>query len=681
MFGRKIYPLQNGFEPIVLDGSKNIHLVSQFEGSIQPLLDRFYLNLENVVIRDVMRSHVTVPVTSQFISHKLENMAIAGSAIAALGTMLNGGYGSVSKEMTEGMDKELLKEYKNTQKKYGDQIATFMLHEALYVIGQHLPENTVILSAIGEGAIAKAGESQEMGGNPQLGYGRVYGREGVCKKIEPIIQRGINDPTYSFEQQKKDIEAEGIHVICLGSDPLEGTSRYAEGKSTGSMVTWALFNQLLNIRNKYEAYIHSLIMPAQVANYAKNNPDSYVDVSSTPEEVVDLLVKVFKIKPEQILSWGLRGESRNHRVSRGEAEYEKLGVHLLNDQDVLMTGHKAVTDSGSMTPFSLVVNTSNEKNPEQIFMIREYGASAESLMTLFKAYLLDMQASGQMLSSLYKLPTALEAKIFAVEPPEVIDATSINFYFEKLKKVAAGDPAFEKFTVEMALEYAQDYNQAKKAGYPVGKPFKITDIATDPDQLDGIAIDSFISTDAYSNLSGVKKVAEDTYEVSTRVYLKSGIKDVVLTFKAKINEEHLKKVFTPLLIRFLKGEDYQNRRIKYRDYGRIKIELLESYAQGVTPKNGSIIFDPNLFYEVKIGEKKISAKYYFSHESFPLVRRNLIIQNHSYQEIKKLMEILSWFKENSGGSFDYLKILPFNKALEEILSSGTPSESPKPKKQ
>jgi len=669
MFQLKIFPIQNGFDPIVLDGSKNIHLVSQFEGSIQPLLDRFHLNLTNVFIRDVVRGSAATPVASKFIGSKLERMVITGNAITALGTWLNGGYGNVSKEKTKDMTKEVLKEYKNNQKKYGDQIATFMLHEALYTIGQYLPENTVILSAIGEGQIAKAGESQEMGGNPQLGYGRVYGREDVCKKIEPIIQRGINDPTYTFEQQKKDIEAAGIKVICLASDPLEGTSRFAEGKETGSMVTIALFNQLLKIRNKYEAYIHGGIWPAQVANYIKNNPDAYIDVSSTPKEIVDLLVKVFNIKPERIISWGLRGESRKHRVARGEKEYQELGINLLSDTDVLYTGHKAVTDSGSMTPFSLVVYTSYEfeKDNRAVFTLREYGASAETLMTLFKAYLLGMQASGQMLSSLYKLPTSLEAKIFAVEPPDTFfHATSLDFYFEKLKKVAAGDPAFENFTKEMALEYAQDYHMAKKAGYPVGKPFTITDIATQPEDLDGMAVDSFISTDAYSNLSGVKKVGEDTYEVSTRAYLKSGIKDVVLTFKAKNNEEHLKKVFTPLLIRFLKGEDYQNRRIKYRDYGRIKNELLESYAEGVTPKDGQLIFDPNLFYKVKIEKEPVSAKYYFSNGHEP-VALSQIVQNRPYKEIVRLMEILSWFKENSGGSFDFIKILPFNEKLEAVL--------------
>jgi len=666
MFLLKIFPSQSGFDPIVLDGSKNIHLVSQFEGSIQSLLDRFHLDLTNVQVRDVARSNVAIPVTTEFLNNKLERLFVAGNAIAALGTWLNGGYGNVSKEKTKDMSKEILKEYKNNQKKYGDQIATFLLHEALYVIGQHLPENTVILSTIGEGQIAKAGESQEMGGNPQLGYGRVYGREGVCKKIEPIIQRGINDPSYSFEQQKKDIEAAGIKVICLASDPLEGTSRFAEGKSTGSMVTKALFNQLLKIRNKYEAYIHQVVLPKQVSGYIKENPDAYIDASATPQQIVDLLVKIFKVKPEQIKSWGLRGESRTHRVGRGEKEYQEAGVHLLDEKDVLMTGHKAVTDSGSMTPFSLVVNTSNEKNPTQIFVLREYGASAETLMTLFKAYLLGIHASGQMLSSLYKLPTALEAKIFSVEAPEEISPTSLDLYFEKLKKVAAGDPAFENFTKEMALEYAQDYNLAKKAGYPVGKPFDITEIATDPDHLDGIAVDSFISTDAYSNLQGVKKFPDGTYQVSARAYFKGGIKDYVFTFKARQSEEHLKKVFTPLLVRFLKGEDYQNRRIKYRDYGRIKIELLESYADGVTPQNGKIVFDPNLFYKVKKGDDHVSAKYYFSngHEA---VNKTQIIQNRPYGEIIKLMEILNWFKQNSGGTFDFIEILPFNEELEAVL--------------
>ena len=61
-------------------------------------------------------------------------------------------------------------------KKDADAISAYAMSEGLWYASRHLPENHAIMVCLGEGLMPKAGETPEMGSNPQLGFGRVYAR-------------------------------------------------------------------------------------------------------------------------------------------------------------------------------------------------------------------------------------------------------------------------------------------------------------------------------------------------------------------------------------------------------------------------------------------------------------------------------------------------------------------------
>lgn len=94
--------------------------------------------------------------------------------------------------------------------------------------------------------------------------------------------------------------------------------------------------------------------------------------------------------------------------------------------------------------------------------------------------------------------------------------------------------------------------------------------------------------DPYSGAPGVNQVSEDTYEVTTRMTTENGDKRITFALRLVEPQEESRLVFSPLLNRFLKGENFQNRPVKISDSGRIRNELqtlctdaLEHYGEKV----------------------------------------------------------------------------------------------------
>ena len=79
--------------------------------------------------------------------------------------------------------------------------------------------------------------------------------------------------------------------------------------------------------------------------------------------------------------------------------------------------------------------------------------------------------------------------------------------------------------------------------------------------------------DPYTGAPGVTQISEDTYTVT--VWMTSEKGDKRITFSLRLLEpfDQSKLVFTPLLNRFLKGEDFSTRAVKTSDSGRIRNEL------------------------------------------------------------------------------------------------------------
>ena len=141
---------------------------AQWSFDTRAILGRFHLWLEDVDV-EWMRGRPAKEFTYQlsFVDGRIERLLAMTAAVTALGTRLFGRFGAGAT-----LDKAGL----NQVKKDADAISAYAMSESLWYLTRMLPENHAIMVCLGEGLMPKAGETPEMGANPQLGFGRVYAR-------------------------------------------------------------------------------------------------------------------------------------------------------------------------------------------------------------------------------------------------------------------------------------------------------------------------------------------------------------------------------------------------------------------------------------------------------------------------------------------------------------------------
>jgi hypothetical protein len=135
--------------------------------------------------------------------------------------------------------------------------------------------------------------------------------------------------------------------------------------------------------------------------------------------------------------------------------------------------------------------------------------------------------------------------------------------------------------------------------------------------------------DPYTGAPGIKKVSDDSYQVSVRLSTRMGDKYTKITLRLLKPFEESLLVFNPLLNRFMRGENYQKRPVKISDSGRIRNELQTLCSEALEH------FGTN---SIKIHFEKIATD---------------VI---SPDDQKTLREILTWYKENHPLWFDWLKL-------------------------
>jgi len=142
-----------------------------------------------------------------------------------------------------------------------------------------------------------------------------------------------------------------------------------------------------------------------------------------------------------------------------------------------------------------------------------------------------------------------------------------------------------------------------------------------------MAISGFMLPDPYTGTPGIKKITEDIYEVSVRLSTRKGDKRITLTLRLEETFEESRLVFNPLLNRFMRGENYQERAVKISDSGRIRNELQTLCSEALEHIEG----DGIKIHSEKIAEDVIST-----------------------QDQKTLKEILTWYRKNHPIWFDWL---------------------------
>ncbi|MBN2345111.1 MAG: hypothetical protein JXO51_01890 [Candidatus Aminicenantes bacterium] len=527
-------------------------LIAQWAFDARPILGRFHIWLENVEIT-WMRGEPAKEFTSDisFMDGAMERLFAVTGAVTALGTRLFGRYGA-----GKGLDKAGL----NQAKKDADAISAYAMSESLWYLSRQLPENHAIMVCIGEGLMPKAGETPEMGSNPQLGFGRVYARPAVARWLDRRVVLLINDSAYGWEEFYRDIKAAGITVWGAAIDTLENTSRFSKGAATGPMTVLHLFDQPLAITRPYEGYMGNLFLPRAVAERAA--AESILLSFHTPRELVLKAVRLAypDIAPERVHVWTLGGKSREARLGDLWGEWSALGVHLVDDSFMLPSGIPAFSESGTYAP-TYHIGPYERDGARHLFLCDGYAASAEAIQAASLAPMLDLVAYVCPFTSTFEVSSRRERLVMG------LDSGAGDF------PARLGEVLGRAVDAEAAARFRAMIEEARQAGIPLHKPSVGADDFFPEKKWDVLAVSGYMCPDPYSGAPGVEEAGDGRYRVTVRLAGSRGDKRITFTLRLMETLEQSWLVFNPLLSRFMGGEDYERRPVKISDSGRIRNEL------------------------------------------------------------------------------------------------------------
>ncbi|MEW5738170.1 MAG: hypothetical protein AB1938_04555 [Myxococcota bacterium] len=587
-----------------MDADKR-NLIAQWAFDTRPVLLRFHLWLEDV---EVERNQPEPVSAHAFTPRGIARCLAMTAAATALGTRLFGQYG-------EGKGKD--KQAYNQVKKAADAISAYMMSEGLWHLTRSLPENHALMVCLGEGLMPKAGETPEMGANPLLGFGRVYARPGVARLVDEATRRLLNDPQHRFEDFLGALKHHGITLWGAAVDTLENTSRFAEGKPTGPMTVIHLFDQPLTVTRPYEAYFGTLTVPRAVAETAEAR--SVVLDWVTPRKLVLELAQATYpgLRPENVHVWTLAGKSRVNRLSRLWDEWRALGVHLVEEGWVSPTGLPVFTDSGTYAPTFLVKSWKDQAGAPHVFLCDGYAATAEAMQSASLSEVLDVDSTMTVLSPTFDLPHDQEYALMR------LDASAKDFAQQVAKVVGA-----DKATEALVTHYRDAILEAETSNIPTQKrALKATDFVPGK-RWAVLACTGAICDDPYTGMKGVEDLGDGRFRVTTQLATHAASSRITFTLKLKDSLPESKLVFSPLLVRFMSGEDFKARPVKISDSGRIRNELQTLISQALE-------FDGD---RIRVHFERIDEKV------LPKQHQALI------------QDVLRWYKKHHPVWFDWLEL-------------------------
>jgi hypothetical protein len=548
--------------------------IEQWAFDTRALLLRFHLWLEDVEV-DWERGRPVDPgdASLDFVPGDIRRCLAMTAGVTALGTRLFAPFGRA-----RGADKHTV----NQVKKEADAISAYVTSEALWHFSRKLPENHAIMVSLGEGLMPKAGETPEMGANPLLGFGRVYARPQVARFIDSRVHRLLNDPEYRWPAFYKKMRDQGVTIWGAAVDTLENTSRFARGEERGPMTVIHLFDQPLVVTRPYESYMGTLAVPASVLRAAEAH-SIHVDLLSPRGKLVEAIEIAYPgIRREHIHVWTLGGKSRATRLGPLWEQWRALGAHLVEDGWTTPAGLPAFTESGTYAPTSLVGAWTDDAGETHVFLCDGYAASAEAMQAASLAESIDADVSMAHYSPRFDLSIDDEYHLMKLDP----DAPGFEDEVRRLLGATGGG-------ADLVDYYRGCLRERIAAGIPSGARVVRADDFFPEKHWSVIAATGYIGDDPYTGLPGVRKRADSTWEVTTR--LASARAAVVVRFAFRFLEpfEQQRLVFSPLLERFIAGEDYTHRAVKVSDSGRIRNELqtLCSQALEYTDETIRVHFD------------------------------------------------------------------------------------------
>jgi hypothetical protein len=534
------------------------NLVAQWAFDTRPVLLRFHLWLEDVEIERAQAEPVSA---HTFAPRGIARCLAMTSAATALGTRLFGAYGAGA-----GRDKATY----NQVKKAADAVSAYVMSEGLWHLTRTLPENHALMICLGEGLMPKVGETAEMGANPMLGFGRVYARPEVARTVDRGVRRLLNEPGYTFEQFHEWLQGRGITLWGAAVDTLENTSRFAEGKPTGPMAVFHLFDSPLRLARPYESYMGCLTVPARVAEAAEG-ASVLLDYRTPRKQVAEAIEAAYPgIRREHVHVWTLRGKTRVGRLGRLWEEWEKLGVHLVEDGWKAPSGLPVFTDSGTYAPTFLVGSWQDAAQATHVFLCDGYAATAEAMQAASLSDVLDVHATMTMFSPSFALPCDVEGRLMQLDP-------SAPDFAQRLGALIGG----REIEAGKARTYAEAIREAAASNMPLGKQALQADDFLPEKDWHVVASVGYMCDDPYTGAPGVTQVDDGVYRVTTRLATRKASSRITFTLRLMETFEATRQVFSPLLVRFLSGADHTTRPVKISDSGRIRNELQTMLPQAL----------------------------------------------------------------------------------------------------
>ncbi|MGC3997063.1 MAG: hypothetical protein QM767_05880 [Anaeromyxobacter sp.] len=532
--------------------------IAQWAFDTRPVLLRFHLWLEDVEVERAQEDPVSA---HAFAPRGITRCLAMTSAATALGTRLFGDFGGGA-----GKDKLAY----NQVKKGADAISAYVMSEGLWHLTRTLPENHAIMVSLGEGLMPKAGETPEMGANPLLGFGRVYARPEVARRVDAAVRRLLNDDSHSFQRFYERLRERGITVWGAAVDTLENTSRFAEGKPTGPMAVFHLFDSPLTTARPYESYMGCLTLPRRVAEAAQA-ASLLLDYRTPRAEVMKAIEAAYPgVRREHVHVWTLRGKSRVTRLSGLWAEWQALGAHLVEDGWRTPAGLPVFTDSGTYAPTFLVGSWRDGDGATHVFLCDGYAASAEAMQAASLSAVLEVDATMAVFSPTFELPCRAEGQLMQLDPRSPAFAAEVAALHGG-RELEAGRVA----------AYAAAIREAEASNMPLRqRVLRAADFL--PEKRWGVLSSvGYMCDDPYTGERGVEQVGEGRWRVSTRLCTRGARARIAFTFRLMEPLAQMRHVMSPLLVRFLSGVDHTARAVKVSDSGRIRNELQTMLSQAL----------------------------------------------------------------------------------------------------
>jgi hypothetical protein len=541
----------------MIDTAKR-NLIAQWAFDTRPVLLRFHLWLEDVVVERAQAQPVSA---FTFTPRGIARCLAMTSAATALGTRLFGEFGA-------GADKD--KATYNQVKKAADAVSAYVMSEGLWHLTRTLPENHAIMVSLGEGLMPKVGETPEMGANPMLGFGRVYARPEVARTVDRRVRRLLNEPGHTFDQFYGWLQGRGITVWGAAVDTLENTSRFAEGKATGPMAVFHLFDSPLTVSRPYESYMGCITLPRRVTEAAER-ASVLLDYRTPRKAVAEAIEAAYPgIRREHIHVWTLRGKSREGRLGKLWHEWSVLGVHLVEDGWQAPSGLAVFTDSGTYAPTFLVGSWKDAAGATHVFLCDGYAATAEAMQAASLSDVLDVDSTMSVFSPSFALPCDAEARLMQLDP-------SASDFGRRLAELHGG----RQVEAGKVQAYAAAIRDAVDSNMPLGKRVLRPDDFLPEKKWNVLACVGYMGDDPYTGAPGVTRVSDRVYRVTTLLATRRASSRVTFTFRLMESLEETRHVFSPLLVRFLSGVDHTTRPVKISDSGRIRNELQTMLSQAL----------------------------------------------------------------------------------------------------